>query len=317
MLSTRSSKESHGIRNASPGTPSHGGADSASQSKGGASALASSRSPVSRRATIVVAGVPFLLILVTFLFWYQTWFGRRLSDSEMGRYLADTSAPRKTQHALSQLARHIAQGDSTVKHWYPQVVRLAGNQDTGLRSMVAWVMGQDNKSEEFHRSLLKLVEDHEPKVRWNAALALVRFGDASGKVQLRLMLQPYKLLAPQAGTVTFRLKEGDTVRSGSIIARIRGGEEKPSDVLSPLAGLVERRLVKDTAKVNPDDEIALVSPGEDQVWESLRGLYLIGTPDDLEDVDRFARGVPGMPDRVRQQAALTAEAIRQRAQGSR
>jgi hypothetical protein len=35
----------------------------------------------------------------------------------------------------------------------------------------------------------------------------------------------------------------------------------------------------------------------------------VGQKEDLEDVQRYARGVAGMPDRVRQQAALTLQEI--------
>src|SRR6516225_9828217 len=62
---------------------------------------------VQKRNTAIVI-IPVLLVLVTFLFWYQTWFGRRLTAKEMGNYLSDTSAPHKTQHALSQLAQEMA-----------------------------------------------------------------------------------------------------------------------------------------------------------------------------------------------------------------
>jgi len=47
-------------------------------------------------------------------------------------------------------------------------------------------MGYDNKSEEFHQALLKLLRDTEPLVRRNAALALIRFSDASGRADLLL-----------------------------------------------------------------------------------------------------------------------------------
>jgi hypothetical protein len=52
------------------------------------------------------------LVLITFLFWYQTWFGRPLTDREMGQYLADTRAPHKIQHALAQLSSRMARGVS-------------------------------------------------------------------------------------------------------------------------------------------------------------------------------------------------------------
>ena len=62
--------------------------------------------------------VPALLVLVTFLFWYQTWFGRRLTDREISQYLSDTSVPHKTQHALTQLAERMARGDAAARQWY-------------------------------------------------------------------------------------------------------------------------------------------------------------------------------------------------------
>jgi vesicle coat complex subunit len=45
-------------------------------------------------------------------------------------------------------------------------------------------MGFDNTSQEFHNALLKLLHDQEPIVRRNAALALVRFNDNSGREEL-------------------------------------------------------------------------------------------------------------------------------------
>lgn len=262
---------------------------------------------------LAIAIVPVLLVLITFLFWYQTWFGRRLSDSEMTECLTETSAPHKTQHALAQLAERMTRGDVTARRWYPQVMALAASKESGLRLMAAWVMGQDNKSQEFHEALRKLVDDSEPMVRGNAALALARFGDASGRAELQAMLRPFTLTAPQAGKLSFRLKEDDPVQNGGIVARLQAGDAKPADVLSPVAGTLERRIAADGANVAAGEPIAILSPGEEQVWESLRALFLVGTPDDLEDVDRFARGVPALSDRVRQQAAATAAAIRHRA----
>jgi len=77
---------------------------------------------------------------------------------------------------------------------------------------------------------------------------------------------------------------------------------------------VQQWLKPEGSVVQQDAPVVLLAPGEDQVWEALRALYLIGDANDLEDVERFARGVEGMPDRVRQQAQLTAEAIRRRAE---
>ena len=260
----------------------------------------------------IIFGVPIVLVAVTFLFWYQTWFGRRLTNSELSEYLQDTSLPHKTQHALTQAAEEILRHDPNVERVYPQIVALAGNKEAGFRSMAAWVMGQDNKSAEFHQTLLKLINDPEPMVRWNAALALARFGDAAGDPQLKLMLRPYSLRAPMAGIVSFRANAQDTVRNGSIVARLKAQDPYPIEIRSPLAGVIDRFTAKDGTTIAAGDEIAVISPDDQQVWEALRALDLVGRPDDIADIGRFVRPVSGMSDRVRQQAALTVEAIRKR-----
>jgi len=267
-------------------------------------------SPPPKR-NLAIAVVPILLVLITFLFWYQTWFGRRLTDREMDQYLADTSAPHKTQHALAQLAERMARGDAAARGWYPRVLALAGSQETGFRVMAAWVMGQDNRSQEFHEALRGLLQDPEPEVRWNSALALARFGDASGRAQLRAMLHRFTVVAPEAGTVSLRLKPGDPARRGTLVARIETGEAKPVEVRSPVEGNLES-AASEGARVAASDPVAVLAPTEGQVWESLRALYLVGTEEDLPEVERFTRTLPGVSDRVRQQAAATAEAIRGR-----
>lgn len=264
----------------------------------------------------IIFGVPIVLIAVTFLFWYQTWFGRRLTQAELSEYLQDTSLPHQTQHALTQAAEEILRHDPNAGHVYPQIIALARNKEAGFRSMAAWVMGQDNKSAEFHQALLKLIDDPEPMVRWNAALALARFGDAAGAPQLKLMLRPYDLRAPMAGTVSLLANTQDTVRNGSVVARIKATGPDAVEIRSPLAGTIDRLAAKDGTTMAAGDEIAVISPGEQQVWEALRALDLVGRPEDLADVDRFSRPVTGMSDRVRQQAALTAETIRKRTENS-
>lgn len=266
----------------------------------------------SPRNTVIVV-IPILLVLITFLFWYQTWFGRGLTDQEMTQDLADTSVPHKTQHALAQLSDRIARGDPAVKRWYPQLLALAENRESQLRLEAAWAMGQDNHSEEFHQALGKLLDDPVPLVRWNAALGLVRFGDAAAEPQLRSMLQPFTLGAPGPGTIAFRMKEQDNVRNGSIIARLRLAQGGPQrDVLCPVGGTITRLLTRDGATVAAGDGVAVIDPDEGEVVESLRALYLVGQPQDLGDVERFVRGAPNMSERVRQQAEATARAIRER-----
>lgn len=265
-----------------------------------------------RRPNTALLLVPILLIGVIFLFWYQTWFGRRLSDQEMTEYLTSTSVPHKTQHALAQMAERMTRGDKAVKLWYPQVLALARNPEPEFRLTAAWVMGQDNSSPEFHQALRELLQDSEPAVRWNAALALVRFGDAAGEPQLRLMLRPYTLRASRAGTVNFLMKRGDAVRPGSVVARLKAGSTGPEEVRSPLQGEIQDLLLPEGATVERDQPLAMLWPGPEQAWECLRGLYFVGGVQDQEDIESYLHRMPRLPERVKQQADLTLQAIRSR-----
>jgi multidrug efflux pump subunit AcrA (membrane-fusion protein) len=226
--------------------------------------------------------------------------------------LQDTSVPHKTQHALTQVTTEILKHDPSVEGVYPLVVALGSNKAAGLRSMAAWVMGQDNKSVAFHQELLKLVADPEPTVRWNAALGLARFGDGVGEPQLRLMLRPYSLAATTSGVITFRVNAADAIRTGTLVARIRTQASDIVEVRSPVTGVMEKRRVADGATISASDALAVISPDDEQVFDALRALYLVGQSDDLADVNRFTGPVAGMSDRVRQQAVLTAQEIQKR-----
>jgi hypothetical protein len=256
--------------------------------------------------------VPVLLVVVTFLFWYQTWFGRRLSNQEMGKYLANTSVPHKTQHALVQMAERMSRGDESVKPWYPQVLALARSPQPQFRLTAAWVMGQDSGSAGFHQALRELLDDTEPAVRLNAALALVRFRDSAGEPELRLMLRPYTVPAPRAGTVKFLTKKGDVVSTSSILARIKTASGEAVDVRAPLAGEIQDSILPDGATVARDGPLMVLLPRVEQVWECLRGLYFVGEAQDVEDIESFVRDTPQLPERVKQQAEITVQAIRSR-----
>lgn len=198
-----------------------------------------------RQFLLPLAGLAAAMALsVPFLFWYQTWFGRKLSDAEIGRYLDPNARPRDMQHALSQIAASMERGDGEGRRWYPEIVALSRQENTQIRLMAAWVMGQDNQSGIFHEALLTALKDPEVMVRRNAALALVRFRDASGRAELDRVLQ--------SGT------------------------------------------------------------DETQVWEALRGLFLVGQPGDLAAVSEYQGQSRSVSGAIRAQAELTAQAIRTR-----
>jgi hypothetical protein len=255
-----------------------------------------------------------LFVIVPFLTWYFTWFGRPLSDRDIEKYLSNANRPRHVQHALSQIAQRIVRGDPTVKQWYPQIVAAAHHPMAEIRITAAWVMGQDNSSYEFHQALLELLNDSALMVRRNAALELVRFGDESGRAEIVKMLRPYCVRAPARGRVSTQLVVGQQIGSGVLLARIMQDEHHEIEVRSPLRGQIHRIVVPDGAMVAVGQELVWINSEAGQVWEALRGLYFVGQPEDLPDVERYVRGVPEMPDRIREQAVLTAKAIRTRAE---
>src|SRR5215472_1980037 len=95
-----------------------------------------------RRAYLLIALFALALVLLPFLFWYSTWFGRKLSDSDLDAYFADASKPRHAQHALVQVGERIAQRRNASR-WYPQVVAQASSRVLEIRQTAAWIMGQD------------------------------------------------------------------------------------------------------------------------------------------------------------------------------
>jgi hypothetical protein len=127
-------------------------------------------------------------VVIPFLSWQGTWFGRPLDDETLTQYLADQEKSRRVQHALAQVAERMERGDPEVVQWYQSVAQLSEHPGSEVRVTAAWVMGQDSSSDLFHKALLEMLHDEEVLVRRNAALSLVRFGDDKGLNELRAML---------------------------------------------------------------------------------------------------------------------------------
>ena len=262
-----------------------------------------------RKAYFLIALFALALVLFPFLFWYGTWFGRPLSDSGLDDYFHDTGKPRHAQHALVQLGERISRGGN-IARWYPDVLRQASSPSVELRQTAAWIMGQVKNNEPFHEALLRLVRDPEAMVRRNAALALAAYGDGAARPELVAMLRPYTVMAPRDGVLKYRLKLGDYVNPGTLIAHI--GE---TEVRTPVPGEVRSLEQRDGAGVHAGDALADLSADKNHIWEALRALYLVGRAEDLEDVRRYTRPVPGIPETTYRQAELTAQAIANRAPG--
>src|ERR1700724_2618852 len=130
---------------------------------------------MSTRNRLLFFATGWLIVLMPFLFWWNTWFGRQLSDKQLAEYLQDDKKPRHIQHALVQIGERVTRHDGGVMRWYPDVVRLASYPIEEVRNTDAWVMGQDATSKAassagFHEALLIMLNDPSVMVRGNAAL---------------------------------------------------------------------------------------------------------------------------------------------------
>src|SRR5215469_2016360 len=273
---------------------------------------ASPKPGIAKKWLVAILVLTFAFVLMPFLLWYMTTFTRPLTDADLGVYFNDSVHPRRAQHALSQIADRIMSPNASVresaKPWYPEVIHFSEQGSDELRVTSAWVMGQDNQSAEFHAALLKQLTDTNPMVQRNAALSLVRFADPAGHTLIAGMLSGYAVKAPRDGTIALRLKPGDTINPGTLLAHIKvdGGS---SEVRSEVPGTIRQWISSDNSQVKTGDPLLVVDPSPEMVWESLRALYLIGQKDDLPAVNSYSRGVEGMPPQVQQQAQLTAQEI--------
>jgi HEAT repeat protein len=276
-------------------------------------ALRLSRPRMSLRNRIIFFVTAWLVVLMPFMFWWSTWFGRPLTSKEMNEYLNDSSHPRHIQHAVVQLGQRMGQHDASAARWYPDLVRLASNPREEVRSTDAWVMGQDTGGQGFHEALLKMLADPSLVVRGNAALSLVSYGDSSGRPQIISLLQPVAIAAPSAGRIVDAAAIGTAIHQGGLVAKLQDSNGQISEVRSPISGRVRTPTTATGSNVNPGATIAIVEPGDEQAWEALRALYLMGQLQDLPAIRPYERELPEIPERLRQQAIETEKAIQQRA----
>jgi biotin carboxyl carrier protein len=267
---------------------------------------------MAKKWLVAILVLTFAFVLMPFLLWYMTTFTRPLNDPDLASYFADTVHPRRAQHALSQIADRIMSPNpgirESAKTWYPVVIKFSEQGSDELRVTAAWVMGQDNQSPEFHAALQKQLADANPMVQRNASLSLVRFADPSGHALIAAMLAPYTVSAQRTGILSLRLKPGDVINPGTLLAHITIGTDK-TEVRSDVPGTIRQWMLTDNEQVKTGEPLLLVDPSPEMVWDSLRALYLIGQKEDLPAVNPYVRGTEGMPPQIQQQAVLTAREI--------
>ncbi len=303
-----------------PSSPENGDQSEFSAEDSSAKPASSPHHKMSPRNRALLFVTAWLIVLMPFLFWWNTWFGRRLPDKQITEYLQDEKHPRHIQHALIQLGERMGRHDAAAARWYPELTRLASHPVEEVRNTDAWVMGQDTSAPGFHETLLKMLQDPSPMVRGNAALSLVLFHDNSGRAQIVALLQPAIIVTPFAGRVTDSDKAGTAIHQGGLVAKIQvdpsveasQNELRAFELRSPISGRIHTLFAAPGSHVAAGAEVATIDPGDEQVWEALRALYLVGQVDDLPAIRPYQRELPEISDRVRQQALLTEKSIRER-----
>ena len=193
--------------------------------------------PPGPKAKWLVFGVAFLMVLVPFLFWKGTWFGTVLSDQKLKNYLERSARPRDTQHALLQLSEQMTRGQwEQARRWYPSILTLITHPVPEVRNTLAWVMGQDTTQAQFHQALAVA----KMPIPWFAETRPWPWSDlpmsrdvpncsaCSGRL-------PWFRL--EAGVLRYRLKEDDSVDTGTLLGRIETGAAEPFEGAFTIAGL--------------------------------------------------------------------------------
>ncbi len=269
-------------------------------------AVRSSRSNVLLLAALVIVVVGVIATIAVM-------HGGRtpLSDTQLRAFLRDDADPGGIVYALTQI-REQAQHGQRVDAWAPELLRLSSHPAEDVRHNVADLMGLEPSRPDFHRTLLEMLRSQTVLVRNSAALALVAFGDASGREQIASMLEPSLVDAPRPGHVQTVAKEGASVAHGEVIVRLQSGGTA-FDVLSPVSGRIRSLSVDNGDLVSGGTRIAVVEPGPEEVLAALRALEKVGKPQDVTAIMTIANS-EAVPEAVRTQAKLTQEKIMQRAQ---
>ena len=100
------------------------------------------------------------------------------------RLLVEALNDKESQTRISAIWALGSTGDVTV---VPDIERLYASGDAGVRKMVVYALGS-MPIDAGNDTLVRALEDAEPDVQWNAAIALARHGRHEGVPVLRRML---------------------------------------------------------------------------------------------------------------------------------
>ena len=264
------------------------------------------------RAALLMVLLAVALVAVPGMFWWGTWFGRRLGDAELIERLSGDAKPRHVQHAVHEIARRLDEARPGSDRWCTELVRVSRRDEVEVRVGAAWAMQFDSVRPEFVERLREMVRDPAPTVRRNAATSLARGGDDAGLHVLREMLSTHTVLSPVPGDVTALLAADQPVREGLSVASIRLASGETYEVRAELPGHVVETAVKIGAPIGAGEPLLSVAPSDDHLRNGIAGLALVGRREDVPLVRGWADPRASAADDVRAAAEAAAQVLESR-----
>jgi hypothetical protein len=92
------------------------------------------------------------------------------------------------------------------------------------------------------------------------------------------------------------------------LARIQESDGKVAELRSPLPARVNKIFKPNGSQITHDEDLISLNSDEQTVWEALRGLAIVGKPEDLPVIESYASSGDASA-RIKEQASLTARSI--------
>jgi multidrug efflux pump subunit AcrA (membrane-fusion protein) len=126
------------------------------------------------------------------------------------------------------------------------------------------------------------------------------------------MLQTFTVTANASGVVSGLLAADHPARETAVACRIATDAGASVEVRLPVPGRVVTRSVADGARVAEGDALLVLAPDPQHALNAAAGLYLVGTPEDLELLAVATSPQSGFGPSVQAAAQRAIDAIRAR-----
>ena len=267
------------------------------------------------KAPLVLALLLFGSAAVTFLYWRQISFGRRIDDAELAADLSLDSSSRKAMHGLVELTERWRERSPGMDRWKERLLLVSRRPEANVRRSAAWAMQCDPVDPALNARLHELVaSDPDDSARRNAACALSRAPDgAAARPVLRSMLQSFTVTAPAAGVVESVLDPGRRPKEDEMVARLRGVAGERIEAVTTVPGRVLEVRVKPGDTVAAGDPVAVLAADANHVLAAAAALSYAGTAEDVPLLQAFTAAGGEVPANVAEQVRAAIAAIERRA----